>query len=319
MAINGLTIQAPRQETNTRMDRLRAIEYFLKVVELGSFTAAAKSIGVPASSISRRIQDLEDELGTTLLHRTTRAVSLTELGSLYIEQVRPAVEAIDHAGDVILDRPTSPTGRLRMTATPGYGRFALMPAIQKLRRKYPDLMIDIELTDQLYNLAQNEVDIAIRATADLPDRAIAKKLADSNHQLVAAPCYLAKYGTPAKLADLQNHQSVLYRSPGRIVTWHAKTVAGWRDVKTHPVFVSNVSEVMLDEVLEGRGIALFPRWGIEAELASGALASIKLNDAALSLSRSLESGIYMLYVQPKYRLNKIKATVDFLVSELTRG
>lgn len=299
------------------MDRLRAIAYFIKVVELGSFTAAAKSIGVPASSISRRIQDLEDALGTTLLHRTTRTVSLTELGSLYIEQVRPAVEAIDHAGDVILDRPTSPTGRLRITATPGYGRFALIPAIQKLRRKYPELMIDIELTDQLYNLAQNEVDIAIRATADLPDRAIAKKLADSDHQLVAAPHYLAAHGTPTTLADLQEHQSVLYRSPGRVVTWQAKTAAGWRDVKTHPVFISNVSEIMLDEVLEGRGIALFPRWGIEAELASGALVSVQIEEATLSLSRSEQSGIYMLYIQPKYRLNKIKATVDFLVEELT--
>lgn len=299
------------------MDRLRAIEYFIKVVEFGSFTVAAKSIGVPASSVSRRVQDLEDNLGTTLLHRTTRSVSLTELGAVYLDQVRPAVDAIDIAGDVILDRPTSPTGRLRMTATPGYGRFALMPAIQKLRRKYPDLVIDIELTDQLYNLANNEVDIAIRATAELPDRAIAKKLADSDHQLVAAPSYLSKHGTPQTVSQLQDHQSVLYRSPGRIVYWQAKSTTGWREVKTHPVFVSNVSEVMLDEVLEGRGIALFPRWGIEAELASGALVSLKLDDATLSLSRSEQSGIYMLYVQPKYRLNKIKATVDFLVAELT--
>lgn len=299
------------------MDRLRAIEYFIKVVEFGSFTGAAKSIGVPASSISRRIQDLEDELGTTLLHRTTRTVSLTELGALYLEQIRPAVEAIAHAGDVILDRPTSPTGRLRMTATPGYGRFALIPAIQNLRRKYPELVIDIELTDQVYNLANNEVDIAVRAAAELPDRAIARKLTNADHQLVAAPEYLAQHGTPALLADLKDHQTVLYRSPGRIVYWQAKTATGWREVQTHPVFVSNVSEVLLDEVLEGRGIALFPRWGIEQELANGALVALTLSDAQLSLSRSDEPGVYLLYNQPKYRLNKMKAAVDFLVAELT--
>lgn len=299
------------------MDRLRAIDYFTRVADLGSFTAAARSAGVPPSSISRRIQELEAALGTTLLHRTTRTVSLTELGAIYLEQVRPAVKAIDYAGDLITDLPTAPSGLLRITATPGYGRLLLIPALKKLRREYPDLVIDVELTDHVYNLANNEIDIAVRATAQLPDRAIAKKLADEDHQLVASPAYLSAHGTPEVLDDLRDHKTMLYRGPGRLIHWQAKTSEGWMDFQTHPVFVCNVGRELVDEAIAGTGIGLFPRWGIEAELENGALTAITLQDAELSLSRRQQPGIYLLYNQPRYRLNKIRATVDFLVSELT--
>ncbi|MEO1304740.1 MAG: LysR substrate-binding domain-containing protein [Pseudomonadota bacterium] len=300
------------------MDRLKAIEYFIKTVELGGFTAAAKSMGVPASSVSRRVQDLEHALGTSLLHRTTRTVKLTELGALYLEQVRPALDALSHADEVIQDRPTSPTGQLRITAAPTFGTVALLPAISKLRCAYPNLIVDLELTDHAYNLASNEVDIAIRATADLPERVIARKLVENDHQLVASPEYLAQRGTPRVLSDLKQHQAVFYRIPGRIVDWHAHTETGWRDVDIHRGFVSNISEALLSEVVAGRGFALFPKWGIKAELEAGKLVPVTLNDARLSLSRSHTSGVYLLYNQPKYRLNKIKTTVDFLVQELAQ-
>lgn len=299
------------------MDRLRAIQYFIKVAELGSFTAAAQSFGVPASSISRRIQDLEAELGATLLHRTTRSVSLTELGAVYREQARPALKALDHAGELIKDRPSSPSGLLRITANPGYGRLLLMPAIKKLRRKFPDLVIDIELTDQTYNLANHEVDIAIRATADLPDRAIARKLADSGMKLVASPAYLDKHGSPKHLIDLASHATLMYRGPQRLIDWHAKTEIGWQDVQTHPVFICNVGRELVEEALAGTGLGLFFGWSVREELSRGDLIEVSLTDAEVSITRSESSGIYLLYNQPKYRLNKIKAAVDFLMHELT--
>ncbi len=299
------------------MDRLRAIEYFTKVAELGSFTAAARAGGVPASSISRRIQDLEAQLGTTLLHRTTRSVSLTELGAVYLEQVRPALKALDHAGELIMDRPSAPSGLLRITANPGYGRLLLMPAIHKLRAKYPDLVIDIELTDQVYNLASHEVDIAVRATTQLPERAIARKLAGSDMKLVASPEYLAKYGTPKVLDDLKSHRTLIYRGPQRLINWQAKTADGWQEVQTHPVFICNVGRELVEQALAGAGLGLFFGWGVEPELAAGELVEVTLEDADLSITRSESGGIYLLYNQPKYRLNKIKATVDFLLQELS--
>ena len=298
------------------MDQLRAIEYFVKVAELGSFTSAARTVGVPASSVSRRIQDLEAHLGTTLLNRTTRSVSLTELGSVYLEQVRPALKSLDHAKALITDRPSAPNGLLRITANPGYGRLLLMPAIHKLRATYSELIIDVELTDQVYNLANHEVDIAIRATADLPDRAIARKLADSAMKLVASPDYLATHGTPRTLADLAAHQALMYRGPNRLIDWQAKTDVGWQDVQTHPVFICNVGRELVEQALAGTGLGLFFGWGVQQELAAGDLVEITLEDAELSITRSETGGIYLLYNQPKYRLNKIKAAVDFLVQEL---
>ena len=300
------------------MDRLRAIEYFIKVAELGSFTSAAKSIGVPASSISRRIQDLEAELGTTLLNRTTRSVSLTELGAIYLEQARPALKALNHAGELINDQPSAPSGFLRITAMPGYGGLHLMPAIHKLRAQYPDLIIDVELTDQVYNLANHEVDIAVRGTSDLPERAIARKLASSDMMLVASPAYLKTHGVPKTLADLNAHRTLLYRGPQRIIQWQAKTSDGWLELQTHPAFICNIGRALVDEALAGTGLGLFFDWGIQEELKRGDLVPLTLSDADLSITRNPDSGIYLLYNQPKYRLNKIKTTVDFLVRELTR-
>ncbi len=298
------------------MDRLRAITYFIKVAELGSFTAAAKATGVPASSISRRIQDLEAELGVSLLHRTTRVVGLTELGAFYLDHVRTGIESLNYAQDLIKDRAASPSGLLRVTATPGYGGYLLMPAIRKLRRRYPELVVDLELTEALSDLAGNEVDIAIRATAVPPERAIARKLTDEVYMLVASSAYLEAHGTPRTLADLRNHRSILYRGPGRIVHWQAKTEEGWVEVQTSPAYICNVAEEIVTEAVDGTGLALVPRWGVERQMADGALAAISLNNAELSLTRRASPHVYLLYHQPKYRLNKIRATVDFLLEEL---
>lgn len=298
------------------MDRLRAISYFIKVADLGSFTAAAQATGVPASSISRRIRDLEKDLGVSLLHRTTRVVRLTELGSFYLEHVRSGVKSLDYAQDLIRDRAASPSGLLRMTATPGYGRLLFMPAVKRLRRKFPDLVVDVELSDQLSDLAGNEVDIAVRATAAPPDRAIARKLTDEDYVLVASKAYLDRYGTPHSLSKLTEHRTILYRGPGRIIHWQAKTDAGWIEARTNPAFVCNVGRELVDEAIDGTGLALVPKWGVESELADGRLISVTLTDAELSLTRLASAGVYLLYHRPKYRLNKIRATVDFLIGEL---
>ena len=298
------------------MDRLRAIEYFMKVADLGSFSAAAAATGVSASSISRRIQDLEDELGATLLHRTTRDVRLTELGALYLEHVRPAVEGLDHARDLIVDQPSSPSGLLRITAIPGYGGTILLPAIKKLRQLYPGLVIDLELSDQVVDMAKNEVDIAVRSTANPPDRTVAKKLTDNDFRLVASKEYLEQHGVPTSLKELKTHRAILHRGPSRAVYWQAKTDRGWVEVEMDAAFVSNVPDELVSEAAEGKGLALLPRWGIKNELKTGVLIDVTPQNTKMAITRDENSGIYLLYNRPKYRLNKIRVTVDFLVSKL---
>jgi len=128
------------------MDQLRAINYFIKVAELGSFVEASRVLGVPASSVSRRLQDLEAELGVTLLSRTTRAVRLTELGQLYLDRVRPTVDNLRYTNELVKNHLASPTGILRISAITGYGEYRLVPALRKLRQRFPELVIDLELT-----------------------------------------------------------------------------------------------------------------------------------------------------------------------------
>lgn len=298
------------------MDKLRALEYFIKVAETKSFSASASTFGVPASSVSRRIQDLEAALGVTLLTRTTRVVRLTELGELYFEQVSKTLSKLRYADELVKDRPTAPSGRLRITSTPGYGSARLMPALRKLRRQFPDLILDVELTDQVSNLSGEDVDLAVRATSEPPERAIARKLANNTFMLVASPAYLTQFGTPQKLNDIAQHKSLLYRGPGRILQWQAKTAHGWVDLETRPTFISNAGAELLDEALAGGGIALLPHWSVQELIDRGQLHKITLMDAQISVSRTSESWIYLLYHQPKYRLKKIKAAVDFLIGEL---
>ena len=299
------------------MDKLRALNYFLAVAETGSFSRAATLLDVPASSVSRRISDLEIELGVTLFRRTTRVVKLTELGTLYLEQIKPAIAALHLADDMVGQHSQTPSGILKITAAPDFGRFRLLPALAKLRRKYPDIVCDVLLTDEITNLAQSDVDIAIRATSSPPDRAVARKLVDGRFILVASPAYLQVHGTPKCLADLEHHRALLYRRPQGILYWQAKLADSWQELRPLPAFISNQGDALLDEVIAGRGLAVIPRWGILDKLADGSLVHIQLDDADVRASRHEDAAVYLLYHRPKYGLRKIRLAVDFLISELT--
>jgi len=299
------------------MDKMRALNYFQMVAKSKSFSQAAKHFAVSPSSISRRIQDLETELGVALLHRTTRAVRLTELGTLYLEKIQPAIQQLALADEMLSEHSNSPSGHIRITANNGYGRFRLLPALKKLRRQYPELVIDLELSDQVANMMLEDVDFAIRSTSNLPERTVARKLAENRFLLVASPNYLARYGTPRHLTELQEHRTLLYRSPQRILHWQAKTEKGWQEVQTNASMISNIGDMLLEEAVCGAGIALLPDWGLSSAFETGELVELVLDDATVSVSRSPRLGMYLLYHRPKYQLQKIRIVADFLLSELT--
>jgi DNA-binding transcriptional LysR family regulator len=300
------------------MDKIRALRYFLKVAETSSFTMAAKALSVPASSVSRRIRDLEAELKIDLFHRSTRVVKLSALGEIYYVQVKDIVAALDNADDFVSQRSEVPSGVLRITAMPGYGTLVLQPVLEKLRKFYPEIILDVELTDQVSDISKNEVDIAIRASSVLPVRAVARKLSDNRFVLMASPEYLETNGVPMKTEDLVNHQTLLYRGPNGILHWQAKTDDTWRELSTKPVYISNDGSALIQAVLAGQGIALLPKWAVGNELEKGALRELGMEEERVSVTRALDSGIYLLYLKPRYRILKIKAAVDFLVAELSQ-
>lgn len=299
------------------MDKLRALKYFIEVAETASFSKAADVFDVPASSISRRILDLEKALGIALFRRSTRMVKLTELGTLYLEQVKPAVAALKFADEVVGEHSKMPSGILKITAAPDYGRFRLLPALAKLNLLYPQIICDVILTDEITNLAQSDVDIAIRATSNLPDRAVARKLSVDRFVLVASPAYRDVHGLPKTVANLQDHKALLYRRPQGLLNWHARIAGEWRELNLPPAFISNQGDALLDAAIAGHGIALVPKWSVLGNLTDGTLVEIELADAQVAVSRNADSGIYLLYHKPKYGLKKIRASVDFLLSELS--
>lgn len=299
------------------MDKLRALRYFLKVAETNSFTATADAYSVPGSSVSRRIRDLETALGVELFHRSTRNVRLTELGRLYYDQVRPAIADLDHADMLVGQQSQTPTGILRITSIPGFGVLKLIPALEKFRALYPKIIVDLDITDQLADFSSGEVDIAIRSTSTLPERAVARKISEDRYILVAAPAYLEKHGTPRRLADLAGHKTIQYRGPKGVFQWQALKDKTWRPLDLAVTLISNRGEAIQSALIAGDGIALLPEWGISDAIKTGVLREFQLEDARLSVTRAKDSAVYLLYFRPKYQLQKVRVAVDYLLAELS--
>jgi DNA-binding transcriptional LysR family regulator len=300
------------------MDKLRALNYLLKVADTLSFSRAAKAFGVPASSISRRITDLEAELGVELLHRTTRTVRLTETGAQYLEQVRAGLAQLQDAEELVGHRSQTPSGTLRISTMPGYGQMLLMPALRDFNAQYPDIVLDVHLSDALVDLGRDQIDIAIRGGRQPQDRVVARKLDPNRFILAASPQYLAEHGTPRSLEELCSHRALMYRGPSAVIKWQGLDEDGWRELPMAPAFISNDGASLIALACQHRGIVLLTEWALAGYLARGELVSFALPQA-VSVSRGGESGIYLLYLQTRYRIPKVRVAVEFLVERLGAG
>ena len=150
----------------------------------------------------------------------------------------------------------------------------------------------------------------------MPERAVAKKLCDNRFVLLASPQYLKRHGLPKTSDDLKEHASILYRGPWGVLYGQVQTKNGWKNLETKPVFISNDGHSLVKATVQGHGIALLPTWGVTKELQSGVLKEITLTDELVSKSRTLQGGMYLLFLRPKYRSQKLKVAVDFILQEL---
>ena len=298
------------------MDQLRALRYFSKLAETLSFSETADYFRVPSSSVSRRIKDLEETLGVELFLRTTRSVSLTDLGVLYLTEIKTALQTIDIADEMCKAQSISPSGSVRITAMPGYAELYVLPAIDQMRTIYPDLEFDLNITDQTLSLSSNDADIAIRATSDLPDQVVARRLSKHNFILVASPDFINQNGRPQTSDDLYRFPVFMYRTPQGVLNWQAQKNQTWKDIELTPKYVSNNGQSLLESVVGGQGIALLPSWGVEKEISTGQLEKIELEDGRLSTNGDVKMSMYLLYHPPKFQLKKIRLTIDFLYKEL---
>jgi DNA-binding transcriptional LysR family regulator len=231
---------------------------FVKVVEHGSFTAAARSLGLPKTTVSRKLRDLETRLGARLLNRTTRRLALTEAGTVYFDHSKRIAGQLDEAESAVHQLEGSPRGWLRVTAPYTMSETTLTPLLLEFRDRYPDVHLDITLTNDLLDLLENEIDVALRVGPLADSTLVARRLAVYTHQIYAGESYLARYGEPVDPEDLQHHRALVApkHRRGQKYCWQLDDGERQEEFEVNPVLVANDPFVGLAMLGAGEGLML---------------------------------------------------------------
>ena len=297
------------------MDQLKAIRYFISVVDLGSFSAAASQFDVPASSISRRISDLETSLGAQLLKRSTRLVSLTEIGQSYYGQVKDIVEQLEQSDHAVRSYQTKPMGRLKISSMVGFGERILIPIMDEFQQAYPDIVLDVVLSDELSSLSRDDVDIAIRGGHAPNERVLAVKLMANQFIPVASPSYLKLYGVPSHTLQLRQHHGLFFKTPMGPTPWLSEINGQWQQVTPPAKLITNNGKWLVQEAIAGKGVLMIPNWVVQPHLDNGELVQLTF-DEPLNITENANFAIYMLYQKSAYAIPKVKAAVDFIAARV---
>ena len=286
--------------------------YFNAVVETGSFSEAGRVLDVQPSSVSRQVTVLEKELGIALLNRTTRSIGLTEAGRQYYGYSRRILQELEEARQAVHALSDTPSGRLRLSMTVGFGESVVLPLIPAFMARYPDITVDIELTERVVDLVDENIDVALRS-GRLPDsNLIATKVADNDFLLCATPAYLTQQGKPSTPDELAVFNCIRYGYAG----WREWYLLGKRPVRlpiNGPLTVNTV-QGQKQLVLNHAGIALVPRWAVVDELGRGELVSV-LPEHCFSPQETL-SATYAIYLNRTLVSGKVRAFLDFLRTSL---
>ncbi|UGA54406.1 LysR family transcriptional regulator [Vibrio sp. VB16] len=297
------------------MDQLRAIRYFSKVVETGSFTKAASVFNVPPSSLSRRVADLEKSLGATLLKRSTRIVKLTEVGQIYYNDVQQILNQLEQSNETVRSYQTTPMGRLRISSMVGFGDKILLPLLDEFGELYPEIVLDVSLSDELSILGRDDVDIAIRGGYAPNERVLAIRLMDNGFIPVASPSYLEMHGVPNNAMELKGHNGLYFKAPSGPTPWLCNMNGQWHDVSGPAVAISNNGPWLAKKACNGEGILMSTRWALAPYLKSGKLQELKF-EHELAINQNSDMAVYLLYQKQRYLVPKVKAAVDFLVERI---
>lgn len=294
------------------MDRLDELNLFVRVAEMGSITAAARSLEISTSVASQRIKRLEQRLGVKLLHRTTRRLALTVEGAALLEQVRPLLDELDAITSGVGRAGREIAGTLRVTMPAAFGRLYVSPLLPHFRARHPALDVHVTVADEMLDLVREGLDLAIRIGTLGDSSLVSRKLAVNRRVLCASPGYLRRYGTPKTPEALARHEClVLVGRRGPIGTW---TLLG-PDGREHVVRVrghlqANSGEVIRDAALAGQGIALLSTWHVCDDIRAGRLRVVLPGYAPP------ESGIYAVMPERRLVLPRVRAFVDFLAKRL---
>lgn len=283
------------------------LAFFCLLVKQGSLAATARELNLTPPAVSRRLSQLEERLGVRLLNRTTRRISLTGEGEVYFANAQRILSDIEEMERLVSSSRAAPKGLLRVNAPLGFGRSYIGPAISAFTKSYPDVEVQLHLTDRPVNLPDEAIDVSIRF-GDMPDsRLIAKKIAVNRRLLCASPVYLRAAGLPAHPHDLTQHQCIVLRqNEAAYGNWRLSRGKQTDTIKVHGKLSTNDGEVALNWALDGQGILMRAEWDVAKYLRSGRLVQV------LAEYETPPADIYAVYLE---RLN-LSAKVAYFVEHL---
>ena len=295
------------------MQDLNLMAVYAHVVEGGSFSVAARRLGMSRSAVSKAVTKLEKALGARLLHRSTRHLSTTEVGAIYAEHCSRILDEASAAEQVVSSLHRQPRGVLKVAASVAFGTLHVAPALAEFLSRCPELTVDMTVSDRAIDLAEEGYDVMIRVAREVPPNVVARPLAPVRRKLCATPEYFEQHGVPLVPQDLVHHNCLDYVHSGEQGLWRFTGPEGEIAVPVAGRLRINDDEALSQAVLGGLGIALLPTFIIGRELQAGHLR------AALSEYIPVERHIYAIYLPTRYLPTKVRSFIDFLLERIGSG
>lgn len=291
---------------------LEGMVIFIEVMRAGSFTKAAENIGHSTSYISKEISKLEDRLGVRLIHRTTRSISLTPEGEMYLKQCQQITDDALEAEASVNQRQIEPKGLLKVSCPISFGLPHLKPTLAKFLSQYPQVNLDLSMTGREVDVVADGFDVVIKSALQLEDSSLISRLLIRSYGVtVASPAYLAKHGTPSHPSELTQHTTITYSYAKTPNIWSYPTEKeGVITVQLDSRVITNSPEMEIELALAGQGITRMPKFNLSDKLATGELVTLFDDYPKTAIN------VYLVYASKKHMSAKVRCFIDFVVKEL---
>jgi DNA-binding transcriptional LysR family regulator len=292
------------------MDRLDAMHLFIRVAELGSFAAVAQQLGVARSVVTRQIAGLEAHLGVKLMARSTRRLALTSAGTAYLEKCRVILNLVEAAETDVAEERLTPRGNIRISLPLSFGLKRLAPLLLDFSQRYPEVGLDMDYSDRRVKLIEEGIDLSVRITRRLDGGDVARRIGSGRMQVVAAPDYLARHGSPQHPSELIHHECLGYTAGGAAQQWQFMVDGQLASFPVRSRIHANNGDVLTEAAAQGLGITVQPDFILEHFLAAGRVEAI-LKDFPIP-----ELGIYAMLPSNRHVPHRVRVLMDFLAAGL---
>ena len=291
------------------MDLLAGLRTFVRVAESGSFSAVAREMGATQPAVSRQISALEQHLDARLIQRTTRSLTLTEDGRDLLDHARRVLDCVEEAETAVGRRQGAPSGLIRIAAPATFGRLYIAPRMRRLLDRYPELSVELHMSDSVTDMVAAGIDLAIRGGVVQETSLVARRIGSSARAVVASAEYLERNGTPAQPSDLSRHSCIAFLQSATPNEWRFDGPGGAVAVEIAGRFRTDSTEAMREAVAAGLGLALAPAWVFGDDLTSGRVRPV------LQRYQAEQVSIHAVYPSRRNLAPRTRAVIDFLLDE----